>query len=809
MKLINTIKTKVVGVYEDVVLHWNRPAKGNSVPYKEILNYALGGMGQHMVTYLLAYMTLSASNTLLGSTIGIRPLHLQYMSIAQTFIGIIFSVLRGKWVDNTRTRYGRFRPYIALMGFPLVALSLIFLFLPFDGMTYTNKFIWVFAFSLAIAMLQPLFTDTYSELGSVLSANSDERARIMTISILISSFAPTIYGTAIPYILSWTGLTYTDIDTYRYIIASVAVLGVGMSFFTAIGCKERVIASKTYVQKVGLWESVSAVYKNKYWWIRTIASIIGFLESGVTVIFGWMYIYGTQNMAEYGTLTLIYGTSSTIAMLITPLLLRKLGNRGVLIFHNASNIACVALMLLTYKIPLLFFVCLYANTVFNQLQLVYNPVLGAEVKDYQQYLTGKRVDFILGAAGTITVPITLATGLVIPFVYEAMGVTTNYDILYDPQVRNNMFNMLCVLSIAGAALNLIPFFFYRLSREKHMMIITVLRRRAAFADYANGVVTPEQIVETVEGQRRIEEIERAEEPDMKAGRAAIRLAYAMPKGTVEEKLARKTALKDARKHYAELRTLRENKEAYQEIYLAEENKFNTPENKLKIRIYTALSEYSAEELPGVKFEDLGVEVPIGDDKEAQKLRRSYNKERNKFNKMLVAVQKKYGANVPTDCLENVEIARAMPMEDKTQIVARDKALDVAEKALLAYNQVFGYYYAGIEFLAESENRKFYTEIADRYQEALEEVAEKERLAEIKDKEERERKRNELEEERQKRFESFSKEKQERILKRRSRKEEKARLKEGDVVAESAEPPVQTDAVELIEVACAEEEGGNE
>ncbi len=802
MKFINTIKTKVAGIYEDVVLHWNRPAKGNSVPYKEILKYALGGMGQHMVTYLLAYMALSASNTLLGSTIGIRPLHLQYMSIAQTFIGIIFYVLRGKWVDNTRTRYGRFRPYIALMGFPLVALSLIFLFLPFDRMTYTDKFIWVFVFSLAIAMLQPLFTDTYSELGSVLSDNSDERARIMTISILISSLAPTIYGTAIPYILDWTGLTYTDIDTYRYIIAAVAILGVGMSLFTAIGCKERVITSKTYVQKVGLWESISAVYKNKYWWIRTIASIIGFLETGVSVIFGWMYIYGTQNMAEYGTLTLIYGTSSTIAMLITPLLLRKLGNRGVLIFHNASNILCVALMLLTYKVPLLFFVCLYANTVFNQLQLVYNPVLGAEVKDYQQYLTGKRVDFILGAAGTITVPITLATGLVIPFVYEAMGVTTNYDILYDPQVRNNMFNMLCVLSIAGATLNLIPFFFYRLSREKHMMIITVLHRRAAFADYANGVATPEQIVETVEGQRRIEEIARAATPDLKAGAAAIRFARALPKRTEEEKSARKAAVKEAKKHYAELKTLRENKEAYDEIYLAEENKFLTPENALKISIYSALSAYRAEELLDVDFDKLeGVSVPEGSDKESLKLQKVYKKERAKFNKMLAAVKKRYGANIPTDCMEKVEIARAMPIEDRKQIIARDKALDVAEKALLAYNQAFGYYYAGMEFLAESENRKFYPEMVAKYEESLEEVSEKERLAVLKEQEERERKRNELEEERQKRFESFSKEKQARILARRRKKEEKARL-----AAQNA----QEEQGAVLEAACAqEEEGGNE
>jgi hypothetical protein len=66
MQFIETIKTKLVGIYDEFVLHWSRPAKGNHVPYKELINYAVGGMGRNVVTYLLTYMALSASNTLLG-----------------------------------------------------------------------------------------------------------------------------------------------------------------------------------------------------------------------------------------------------------------------------------------------------------------------------------------------------------------------------------------------------------------------------------------------------------------------------------------------------------------------------------------------------------------------------------------------------------------------------------------------------------------------------------------------------------------------------------------------------------------------
>lgn len=796
MQFVDKVKTKVVGVYDEIVLHWNRPAKGNFVSYKELVNYAIGGVGRNLVLYLMTYMALSASNTLIGSTIGIRPLHLQYMSIIQTILGIFFAMLRGKWVDNTRTRMGKFRPFIAFMGVPLVVLALIYLFLPFDQMTYNNKLIWTFVFAVSISMFQPLLMDTYTELGSVITPNSNERARLLTISILIASFAPTVYNFIVPLILDWTGLTFTDIQTYRYIIASFAVLGVGFNLFAAFGCKERVITSKSYTQKVGLIEGMMGIYKNKYWWIKQIASIIGFLESSFAVIFGWMYIYGTQDMVQYSLLTTVYGTASTIAMVITPMLLRKLGNRGILLFHNVANIGCLALMFLVYKNPFLFFCCMYLNAVFNQLQLVYDPVLNAEVKDYQQFLTGKRVDFILGAAATVTVPITLCTGLVIPYVYEAMGITTNYDILYDPNVRNNMFNMLCMLSIIGSVLNLIPFFFYRLSREKHTMIVQVLRRRAAFTDYANGSITPEQIVETVENHRKIEEIINSREPDLKATRQAIKNAYSIKAKTPEERKEKKQAIKLAFKAHEAERHLRENKEAYKEIYLKEENKFSIPSNALLLEISKKIKEYTPYEIRKISFADLGVEAPTD-----AKLKKLYNKEIKNFNKMIKAIDKTYASSIPEDCYSKVEEAHAIVVEDvkdKVAIKARDKAIDVAEKALIKFNEVFGYYNTKLELFAESENRLYYPEIEAMYEDALAEIARKDEEQTRKEQEERERKKQEIIEAKQARFESFSPKKQARILERRKKAEAKKQLKASSDNLESEK-----------EVASTTDEGVNE
>jgi hypothetical protein len=379
-----------------------------------------------------------------------------------------------------------------------------------------------------------------------------------------------------------------------------------------------------------------------------------------------------------------------------------------------------------------------------------------------------------------------------------MGITTNYDILYDPQVRNNMFNILCLLSIIGSILNLVPFFFYRLSREKHTIIVQVLRRRAAFTDYASGTITPEQVVDAVESHRKIQAIIDAEEPNMKDAREAIKNAYAIRANTPEERKYKKDAIKTAFKAYDEARHLKANKEAYREIYLKEENKFEVPSNALLLEIAKKIKEYTPYEIRNISFDSLNIAVP-----EDKKLANLYNKEVSRFNKMIKEINRVYGENIPTGLYEKVEEAHAIVVEDikdKVSIKARDKAIDVAEKALIKFNEVFGYYNAKLELLAESENRDLYPQIEAMYEDAVAEIQRKDEELARKDAEERERKKQELIEAKQARFDSFSDKKKARILARRQKKEAKKAQK---LAVESA--PIVEEVASSID----ENNGGNE
>lgn len=687
---MNVVKL-VKGVFQDVTSHWKRPAEGNFVSYKEFVNLGLGGMGNNFTMLLVGYMGLNAGNTLLGSTIGIRPLHLQYMLTVQTVLNVLFFFVRAHIVDNTRTKWGRFRPYIAFMGIPLAIMSVIFVFLPFNTMSYNDKLICVFVFSITISMIQPLFTDTYSEIQTVITPNSEERAKVISINSIIFSAAPTITGLFVPILSNMTG-GYTNIHTYRYVLAPVTLLGLGLNFFTAFGCKERVVTSSSYVQKVGIIEGTFMILKNKHWWIRQIAGLIGFLEGATGVFFGWIYIYGVQDMTSYGLLNTVMGTASGIAMAITPFLLKKLGNKKLLVYHNLLNIVFLIILMFTFKVPMLMFIIMYMNSLVNALSLVYNQVMHSEVKDYQQYICGYRMDFVFGLAGMVTMPISLLTGYVIPYVYECFGLTTNYDILFDPNVRNSLFSVLCVLAIIGAVLNLIPFCFYSMSKEKHQNIIRVLRYRALFDDFETGDFNADIIKDGVEAIRTGLELNESPMPDVMALKAELKAA---PKGEAKD---------EARKKYQVAKNFAADK-AEVGIFMEELNKFDTPLWQHKVENARALLAQDVNALVSVRDSIIADAKNLPKSTKEQREIRKYDIQQAKaIVKSGKLIKKNYPGGLIQPDENKVKAAYAMPDNSRAENKLRNQAIKEAEKELDLYYKTIAPYAAAQKLVHSFENR---------------------------------------------------------------------------------------------------------
>ena len=592
----SNLKEKVSTTWNNVVLHWKTPALGKYVSYKEIIAYGVGGMGVQFVMFFCSLIALSATSFLVGNTIGIKPMHLQYMAVASTIIGFGITIGRSYIIDSARFKSGKFRPWLAITGIPTVIIAVVFVWLPYETMSYMQKVIAVFLCYNLLQCFYPFFQQAYTDLANVISPNSHERTDIVSVSSIIYSMAPSLTGLFVPMLSTLTG-GLNSITTYRIIHPLVAVVGLLLSYVAYAGTRERIIVAESHVTQFKFSDAFRAVAKNKYFWITSLAGWLGFLEGAVGVIIGWTFIYAyPDRMGLYGVATTLIGNAALWAMLICPIAIRVLGKRNLLIWCNVTNVVLIGLLYPLYNnIPALI-VLYYLNGFINSFSIVYNPGINADMRDYQQYFTGERIDGMFGAVGIIGSFIGMFTGMVLPTIYQMLGLEDNYDVLEVASFREDMFDVLIIAAVIGAALNFVPYLFYDLTETKQRGIVKVLKIRAMFEDYGNGILRDESIVEAIDiideanllykdrtlmttkddikkAQRlpaRTPEEKEFKKNEIKRLKAAykefntqnrgikkdrINQAKAMPKSTDAEKAARKAAIKAAKKENRELNKL--------------------------------------------------------------------------------------------------------------------------------------------------------------------------------------------------------------------------------------------------------------
>lgn len=132
-------KNKVGNVLKSVKEHWKNPPEGRYIPYKEILSYSIGGIGVKFVLYTVSYIGLSATSLLAGAALGLKNGDLVKLNLIATVIGMFLGPLRGMIIDNTRSKNGKFRPYLIYAGIPSAVVTTVFAFLPFESMSYDGK----------------------------------------------------------------------------------------------------------------------------------------------------------------------------------------------------------------------------------------------------------------------------------------------------------------------------------------------------------------------------------------------------------------------------------------------------------------------------------------------------------------------------------------------------------------------------------------------------------------------------------------------------------------------------------------------
>lgn len=563
MKLGNKVKDG----FSYVKTYWKTPPLGNYMPIKEIAALAGGGMGIRFITQCVSSVLLSATNVFVGNTIGIEPMNLYYIYLIAVVISFPLTMLRAYIVDNTRNKKGKYRPYLISMGIPTVLLSIGYFWMPYEKMeSQITKCVVVLLFNIGFQFFYNFLYEAYYNYVVVLSPNTQERANVSSIKAVVESFGPSVTGIIIPlFAKNFIGTgNLNDIRIYRYIWVPILILGLFLSIIVYANTHERIIQAKTHVVQIKFMDALREVTKNKYFWITSLAGWLGFLEGACFNILNWLYSYQHACTAgQYALITTVYGNASLWGMLLAPLSIKKIGKGKTLLLINTLNIVFIGAIYPIVKYAdmsimiWLVLICLWMNALVGAFGHILSPSINGDIRDYQQYVSGERIDGMFAAVGLIGSVVTMATSSVLPAIYEKVGFneeklqellpliiaqegplddpTNVYNVLYHKETFIAIFGVLIAASVVGAAMNVIPYFFYDLTEVKQQGIIKVLKIRALFEDYGNGILKDSDLVETIDIIKQAKALECAQPKDIKAYKLAIKQA----KDKASKKVAKK------------------------------------------------------------------------------------------------------------------------------------------------------------------------------------------------------------------------------------------------------------------------------
>ena len=628
--LVN-IKEKAITLRGDLRLYWKKPPMGRYMSFKEIASLAIGGLGIQFVVFCAQNMIISIGNTLISNTIGIAPKPMYIIYILSVILSFPLTALRGKIIDSSKSKKGRYRPFILSMGLPTAILSIVFVYMPYERMSMIAKCVTVLLFNIGLQFFYMFYYDVDSSIINVLSPNTYERSDVTSIKSVINSFAPTLGNIILPLVArAITGEnTLVDIRIYRAFYPPMIIFGFFLGLLVYFNTEEKIVQAKTHTVKIKFIDAFRAVVRNKYFWIISLAGWIGFLENAVQNIMDWLYSYQEAcSAAEYSLIVTIRGNASLWPMLFIPFLIRALGKRKILVVSNIINVIFIILMLPIIRLgdpskimwPLMF--CFFFNYMAAYAVTLLTPGVNGDIRDYQQYITGERIDGMFVAVGAIGSVVTLITNAALPELYDRSGLNEDvarslgfdgsnvYEVLSDPGYFKNICSVLIIAATVGATLNVIPYFFYDLTEIKQKAMVTVLKIRALFEDYGNGVLSDAALVEAID---IIEEAKIYHDKKMiKPSKDEIKKA---------RKAKDKSAIKIAKQNYKNQKEENEKIEIAQYV-IKEINKFETEAVKAQLEEAKEIYDAGLEGLYALEVPSMKAAKAMPNNTEGKELRRN-------------------------------------------------------------------------------------------------------------------------------------------------------------------------------------------
>lgn len=293
-----------------------------------VICYGFGDLASQFVwTFVGSYLTLFYTDV-----VGLAPAIVSVIMMGARIWDAVNDPMMGAIAERTRSRFGRFRPYIAF-GCPFLAL--------FGVLTFTNPFggssvagvIWAAATYIIAGMLYTLTNIPYAALAGVMTEDAAQRNTINTsrnIGMNLGMIIVNACSAGLALKFSGSGAEVANGHGYMMVAAIYGIVAIPLFLIVFFTAKENVQPIGE-IQKFSFKITINNLVKNKYLMIVMLIMTLQMTAfMGRIAVCAFYVIYCLGSFTLIALIMTIPSIGAVIGSFFVPMAAKKFGKRNVL-----------------------------------------------------------------------------------------------------------------------------------------------------------------------------------------------------------------------------------------------------------------------------------------------------------------------------------------------------------------------------------------------------------------------------------------------------------------------------------------------
>ncbi len=421
------------------------------------LAFGVGALGKDLCYAVISYFLM----IYFTDTVGLAPLFVGNLFLVARVWDAFNDPMMGFVVDNTRTRWGKFRPWI-LAGTLLNAVVLVFLFKR-PALEGTALYAYYSVMYILWGMTYTIMDIPYWSMLPSLSSTKEERDSMSVIPRIFASTAWLLMGAFALKLVDRFGGGDTA-KGYESLAVLIAVIFAATTIVTVVFVRDRSsleAASDKKAERTTIRDALRIMGANDqlkaYIGVVLAYNLVVQLAGGVAIYY-FKYAAGNENL--YSIFTTAASFAEIGALFAFPVLSRFLSKKQVFAVASFSPaIGLLALIITGLAVPANIPIIIVCGVLFkfgSGLTLGATTVMLADVIDYGEVKLGTRNESIIASFQTLLVKTASAVaGWLIGVGLTVVGFVANVE-----QTPSALMGMRILMGVIPAVITVLAFVIY-------------------------------------------------------------------------------------------------------------------------------------------------------------------------------------------------------------------------------------------------------------------------------------------------------------------------------------------------------------